>query len=228
MIKDNVEIIRCKDKKEASKKALELLLKTVDKDTLLFLSGGTSPDLLYQLIARDKKLRPGAIALIDERYGLPMHENSNEKMITDTGLVGYINNEGIAFYGVLKAGDMEKATDQYEQIVRDLFKKYSKKIAVMGIGADGHTAGIKPGLDYDHSRCVIAYNDINGHFGKRITLTLEALNEVNEFIILIFGEDKRGAFEKMFKEQNQVKLPAVFFTKTSARVTLLTDINLDS
>jgi len=81
MIKDNVEIIRCKDKKEASEKALELLSKAVDKDTLLFLSGGTSPDLLYQLIARDKKLRPGAIALIDERYGLRTRPSSARRVM---------------------------------------------------------------------------------------------------------------------------------------------------
>jgi len=228
MIKDNVEIIRCKDKKEASEKALELLSKAVDKDTLLFLSGGTSPDLLYQLIARDKKLRPGAIALIDERYGLPMHENSNEKMIESTGLVRHLNNEGIPYFKILKEDNMDIVAEQYEQTIQKLFKKFPKKLAVMGIGSDGHTAGIKPGLDYDHSRWVVAYDDINGPFGKRITLTFEALNEVNEFIIIVFGENKRAILEKMFQEQDIKSLPAAFYAKNSAKVIILTDINLDS
>lgn len=225
MIKKGIEIIQCKDKNEASKIALGIILGKIDRDTLLLLSGGTSPGLLYQLIARNETLEPGSVALIDERFGPPMHGNSNEKMIYETHLLEYLNSAGIPFYGVLKEEDLENVAEQYEETIRDLFKKYSKKVAVMGIGADGHTAGIKPGLSYDHSRWVIAYDDINGPFGKRITLTFEALNEVNEFIILIFGKDKRGVFEKMFKEQNQDKLPAVFFTTTS-KVTLLTDINL--
>ncbi len=225
MIKNGIEIIQCKDKNEASKNALAIISGKVDQETLLLLSGGTSPDLLYQLIARNGTLKPGSVALIDERFGLPMHESSNEKMIYETHLLKYLLTAGIPFYGVLKEEDLESVAEQYEETIRNLFNKYSKKVAVMGIGADGHTAGIKPGLNYDHSRWAIAYDDLNGPFGKRITLTFEALNEVNEFVILIFGEDKRAVFEKMFTEQNQDKLPAVFFTTTS-KVTLLTDINL--
>ena len=44
MLKNGVEFIHCEDKKEASKKALEILLKDADQNTLLLLSGGTSPD----------------------------------------------------------------------------------------------------------------------------------------------------------------------------------------
>lgn len=237
MIKNGIEIIQCRDKKEASKKASELLLRSVDQDTLLFLSGGTSPVLLYQLIARDKTLKPGVVALVDERFGPPMHANSNEKMIYESSLLEYLNSAGIPFYGILKEGDMGNVAEQYEKVIKDLSKKYSKKVAIMGVGADGHTASIKPGLDYDNGRLVVAYNDINGRFGKRITLTFEALDEVDEFIILIFGENKQSSSAaqtkkemliKMFQEQDAKSLPAVFYAKISAKVTILTDIDLSS
>lgn len=224
MTKDGVKIFRCKDKIEASRKALEFLLQTVSSDTLLLLSGGTSPDLLYRLIAKSKSLKPGAVALVDERFGQPMHPNSNERMITETGLVGYLNNEGIPFYKILKEGSMETATVQYEETIRNLFDKFPKKVAIMGIGADGHTAGIKPGLDYDHAKLVVSYDDKNGSFGKRITLTFDALSQIDEFIILVFGEEKREALEKMLQEQGQNKLPAVFYKKFPGKVIILTDI----
>lgn len=224
MIKNGIEIICCKDKNEASKRALETLLKEVDSSTLLFLSGGTSPDLLYQLIVQSKVLKPGAVALIDERLGLPMHDNSNEKMISDTKLLKYINNEGIPFYRILKNKDMETTSSEYEQTLKDLFKKFPKKIAIMGIGNDGHTAGIKPNLEYDHTKLVATYDDIDGSFGKRVTLTFEALSEIDEFIILVFGEDKKEALEKMFKEPDEKKIPAVFYANNPSKVTILTTL----
>lgn len=228
MIKNNIEIIKYKNKNEASKKALEFLLKAVDQNTLLLLSGGTSPDLLYQLITQDKTLQPGAVALVDERYGLPMHNNSNEKMIADTGLTSYLAVFEIPFYGILKEEDMVVAAEHYERIIVDLFKKFPKRVAVMGIGADGHTAGIKPNLEYNHKRLVVSYDDTKGSFGRRITLTFEALARVDEFIILVFGEDKKPALREMFLEKGKELIPAVFYAEYGVKVTLLTDIQIDS
>ncbi|MBI2330090.1 6-phosphogluconolactonase [Candidatus Daviesbacteria bacterium] len=224
MTKNDVKITRCKDKNEASQKALDLLITSVDSNTLLLLSGGASPDLLYQLIVQDNTLRPGAVALIDERFGVPMHDNSNEKMIAGTGLLAYINNEGIPFYGILKNSDMEIAARAYEQITKDLFRKFSKKIAIMGIGSDGHTAGIKPDLEYNHARWVVAYDDTAGSFGKRVTLTFEALSEIDEFTILVFGENKKEAFEKMFEESDEKKVPMAFYTNHPTKSTILTTL----
>ncbi|MBI2019170.1 6-phosphogluconolactonase [Candidatus Daviesbacteria bacterium] len=220
--KKNIQIVHCKDKIEASKKSLEHLLQIVDKNTLLFLSGGTSPDLLYQLIAQGDGFKAGAVALIDERYGEVMHDNSNEGMIAQTGLTDYINNVGIPCYKILQGKDLETTANEYEQVIKDLFAKYPKKIAVMGIGADGHTAGIKPGLDYDQSKLVVAFDD-KGAFGKRVTLTFKALEKIDEFVILAFGENKKESLQKVFTESDQKKLPASFYNKTTSLVAIYTD-----
>lgn len=223
MIKNDVKIIQFCDKNEASKKALDILLNNIDQTTLLLLSGGTSPDLLYQMIAKDKRLKPGAVAMIDERYGLPMHDNSNEKMITNTGLLDYFESEKVPVYRILKEGDMAGMAEQYEERIKELFAKFSKKVAVMGIGADGHTAGIKPNLNYDHTRLVVSYDDKEGLFGKRITLTFEALEQVDEFIVLAFGENKKLALQQMFIEKDKKVIPAAFYLEYSAKAVLLID-----
>ncbi len=225
MVKNDLKIIHCGDKNKASQKGLRLLLRDVDDHTLLLLSGGTSPDLLYRLIAQDKTLKPGAVALIDERFGLPMHDNSNEKMIAGTNLLEYFNNQGVPFYGMLKPGEMEDVAEAYGQVVQDLFGKFPKKAAITGIGSDGHTAGVKPGLDYDHTKLVVAYNDA-GSFGKRIILTFEALSKINEFLVLAFGEEKKQALQSMFSNEDKKYLPVVFYTKIPAKTFLLTDVNL--
>lgn len=222
----NIKIINCKDKDKASKEVLEILLEDINQDTLLLLSGGTSPDLLYKCIVKNGTLKPGAVALIDERFGAPLHNNSNEKMIAETGLLEYFNKAGIEFHFILSNEEMEESAFKYEQIIKDLFRKFPKKVAVMGIGADVHTAGMKPGLEYDHTRFVVSYDDVNGPFGKRISLTFDALAEIGEFIILTFGENKKEALEKMFQEKDQQQFPAVFFTKIPAKVILITDVDL--
>jgi 6-phosphogluconolactonase/glucosamine-6-phosphate isomerase/deaminase len=35
---------------------------------VLFLSGGSTPKTLYEILAKEQKLKAGAVALIDERF----------------------------------------------------------------------------------------------------------------------------------------------------------------
>src|SRR5580698_7247920 len=64
----------------------EILYDIVDRKTVLYLSGG-SMQALYEQLAREEIFLPGAVGLIDERFGEPMHLNSNEKMISETRLL---------------------------------------------------------------------------------------------------------------------------------------------
>src|SRR5579859_2388338 len=79
----------------------EELYKRTDSKTVLFLSGGKTPKPLYETIAQEKIIKPAVIALVDERYGKPMHKNSNEKMISETGLLAYTSSRNIPFYPIL-------------------------------------------------------------------------------------------------------------------------------
>lgn len=213
----SLQIITSTDKNISSQKALEALEKMVDENTLLLLSGGTSPDELYELMAKNASLRPGAVAMIDERYGARMHAGSNEMMMPDMG---------VRFYPVLQDGlDLAQTASRYEKILRELFVKYPKKVAVVGIGADGHTSGIKPGLEYDHSRWVVGYDDVNGVFGKRVTTTFEYLEQIDRFILLAFGEGKRPALQKVLAGVDPQIMLSGFYTKTHKRITLFTDID---
>lgn len=214
----SLQIITSTDKHISSQKALEALEKIVDENTLLLLSGGTSPDELYKLMADDIKIKPGAVAMIDERFGVRMHADSNESMMPDLG---------VKFYPILQEDlNLEQTASRYEKILRDLFLKYPKKVAVMGIGVDGHIAGIKPSLEYDHTRWVVGYDDTNGVFGKRVTTTFECLEQIDQFILLAFGETKRPALQKVLAGVDPQIMPAGFYADTDRKVILFTDINI--
>lgn len=95
-----IEIV--KNPKHGIEVAKRILYKTVDSKTALFLSGGTTPKPLYTKLAHEKKLNPGVVALIDERYGSHLHLNSNERMIKEAGLLDYLASQKIPYYGVLQ------------------------------------------------------------------------------------------------------------------------------
>lgn len=210
----------------------EILYSLVDLQTALFLSGGRTPRDLYVSLTLDKKLHPGAVALVDERYGQVSHKFSNERMIRETGLWDYFFKNNVPVHGILKEniplGETAKA---YEKTLWDLFKHFSKRVAILGIGLDGHTAGL-PALNakvkvqnskvYNTKKLVVCYHDTLGEYGERITLTFRALAMIDFLIILVFGEDKKNALKLMVQEGSEEEIPARFFRRPEiAKKTLL-------
>lgn len=232
--KSGLSVIRVKTKEEGLSLAKEVIYKVVDKKTLLFLSGGTTPKPLYELLSKEKKLKVGAVALVDERYGEVNHPNSNEKMIREAGLVSYIQNLNVRFYPILENKDFEKTAKDYDETVRLLLSKFPKSVGIFGMGNDGHTAGIAPNKDYftnplfgkDQENLFVSYFDDGKNFqtgfGKRITLTFKAMEMLDFLIILAFGENKKMAFSEMFKQGTLEEIPSRFYLKPSiAKKTLL-------
>jgi len=191
-----IEIVN--NPKQGIEVAKRILYKTVDPKTALFLSGGTTPKPLYKALAEEKKLHVGAVAMVDERYGAPLHKNSNERMIRETGLL------------VLHP----RGAKQYDKTVRGLFAKFEKHIAIMGIGEDGHIAGLPAKSQISNLKSqnyVIGISDFPGEFKERITLTFKALSEMDLLIVLVFGSEKKNALKLMFTQGSEEEIPARFF-----------------
>lgn len=204
-----------KDQGEGSKLAKQILYETCDKNTALFLSGGKTPRPLYKQLAKEKKLKVGAVAMVDDRYSL--HEQySNEFMIKDSGLIKFLESRNIAFYSILKFGlNRVQTAREYESDVRFLFEQYKKKIAILGIGSDGHIASITSTLnDLNHlsDQLVIDIRNFPAEIRERITLTLSAISKMDLIIVLSFGIEKREGIKTAIK---------VFFNGEISRKTIL-------
>ncbi len=227
---------------EGFRLAREILSATVDRRTVLYLSGGRTPKDLYKNLANDRKLVPGAIALIDERYGSKFHNNSNEKMIKDTGFLPYSEDRNIPFYPILQEPQLDLATtaDNYDMTVRYLFSGFPKSVAILGIGLDGHTAGIagnRPQLlgqegfdnplfnELHKNNFVSSFSDLEGPFKERVTLTFLGLSMVDLYIVLLFGEDKKQALKLVFSEGTEEDIPGRFFKRPdiAKRTLFITD-----
>lgn len=235
--RQGIKLLRTKTAKDAFEAAKKIIYGSCDSRTALFLSGGSTPRNLYRSIAQEKKLTVGAVGMVDERYGEKWHEASNEKMIRDEGLLKYFENRKIRFYSILEQEeDLENTALQYDETLRYLLSYFPKSIAILGIGADGHTAGLPAGnqiskeiLD-DPSSLAVGYSDKN-KYGDRITMTFLALARVDVLLLLVLGTEKREALKIMFDpsagsgQADIEEIPARFYLKPeiAVKTILITD-----
>jgi len=222
-----IQIIKVKDPLLGNFRANSLLRIFVDSQTLLALSGGRSPNY-NQMIVLPRNIIPGAACLVDERYGSVGHAGSNELLLERSGLVDFLKSKNIELHNVLSVLPFEETAFDYDRRLRELFVKYEKKVAIMGIGNDLHTAGIfANSLAIDSPKYVVS-QVVDDEFPKRITMTFKALARFNAFIILAFGQEKKEVFKKLLEDglEDIRKYPAVFFKKTAIKSYLITDISL--
>src|SRR3989344_6111836 len=238
-----IQIVKVKDRDEGNLRAHEILQKVVDSRTLLALSGGTSPDYRVMLATTEgtenattegtelgyestkESVIPGAVCVVDERWGVRKHSDSNEYLMEKAGLVEYLKSRKIGFHNIQWHGDFASDVCDYDGFVRKLFEKFPKKVGVMGIGTNLHTAGIFPNSAAVHSPNYVVGVEVDDKFPKRITMTLKALGEFDNFIILAFGGEKRAALLRLFNEGegDMQSYPAIFYRKAKIKSYLITD-----
>lgn len=223
-----IDLVRVGNSDEAQVKAHDLLKTLVDGQTLLALSGGRTPDYRKMLVD-PADIIPGAICVVDERYGEPFHEKSNELVLKNYGVKNWVDDKCIESHKILSGKDFEQTGEEYNTVIEDLFKRFDKRVGVMGIGADLHTAGILPHSEATKSsKYVVAQEVDDDNYKKRITITLRALGEFDAFVVMALGEEKEEAVKKMLdeKENDIEKYPAVFYRKSKIKSYLITDIDL--
>lgn len=229
-----IQICTVPDSKAGTELLKEIVYAIVDQKTALYLSGGNTPKLFYQALAREEKLTPGVVGLIDERYGTPMHETSNEKMIGQTGLVKYLSILDIPYYTYLHGVSIEQTAERYDELYRSLNAVYRKSVGILGIGNDGHTAGIAPDrFDFQNrlfdsinrNEMVSWFDDTTGPFGKRVTLTFLGLTMLDFLIVLVFGEEKKRSLSELFEAGTEKDIPARFYKRIdiATKTLLITD-----
>jgi 6-phosphogluconolactonase/glucosamine-6-phosphate isomerase/deaminase len=128
----------------------------------------------------------------------------------------------IPFYPVLaEKRTREKTAEAYERDIAEVMAHYQKRIALLGIGLDGHTAGLPVGnakFKLQNSKVygeylVVDYKDSSGIYGERVTMTFAALAHLDLLIVLVFGADKQKALELVFSEGTDADIPGRFYKR---------------
>jgi 6-phosphogluconolactonase/glucosamine-6-phosphate isomerase/deaminase len=229
-----ITVCNVQDKTSGVELIKELLYDMVDRKTMVYLSGG-SMQTLYEQLAKEERLIPGAVGLIDERFGEPMHLASNEKMITETRIFKYLTFRDIPFYPILQKGkNREEVAAAYDEKVRSLHTTFQKHIGILGIGPDGHTSSVIPNrpdfhdpwFDPERQHLLVSeFNDPNSHYKERVGMTFLGLSMLDVLIIAAFGDSKQPMFEAMFSDGSEEDIPARFFKRPeiAKKTILITD-----
>jgi len=206
----SIPIIR-KEKVPLQTELITVLANTIsshpEQPVLFLYSGGSSLQLMTDFYDATKNLDLSNLifAPVDERKD---ENSSNAGAFQKMSVFKKFEEKGANFVQLNDfAIDLATAADQYNEQIRILFEDVLKhdgiSISLLGMGADGHTAGIFPypenpeffeNMFVNTDRYVVGYNvgDKNPH-KERITLTLIALRNVDYTFVYVVGEDKREA-----------------------------------
>ncbi len=155
----------------------------------LVLAGGTTPRRCYEILA-GLEVEWGRVAVLfgDERCVAPDHPDSNYRMASEALLSRVA--PATVFRIPAELGPEEGARD-YERIVESVAPL---DFVLLGVGEDGHVASLFPGHPLLMATGLTAgIRDSPKPPPERVTLTLGAIREARQVLILATGEGKADA-----------------------------------
>jgi 6-phosphogluconolactonase len=204
-------------------------------EVFVTLSGGGTPQRLFQLLARP----PYQISIPwdvihfywgDERCVPPEHPESNfgqvKKILLDRVPVRLENIHRVN--GELTP---EKAAENY---LRQLAKNGTAEqpwpkmdYTLMGMGADGHTASLFPRKENPEEKIspvITVSAEYEGRPAERVTLTPEVFNTSRNVVFLVTGADKATALSAVLNEPfDPINFPAQRIQPASGTLTWMVD-----
>jgi len=192
----------------------------------LVLSGGSTPRLLYEELARQpisKRIEWPKTYIFwgDERYVPVNHPESNYGLAL-RALVSKVNIPPENVHRILtESVSASAAAVAYEETLRYFFRtpvgnednRYfpSFDLVLLGLGQDGHTASLFPGdaaLEEKY-RWVVGVDSASASPPvPRITLTFPVLNRADCIIFLVSGSRKKEVFEEIMNNPETTAYPA--------------------
>lgn len=193
---------------EAVSEALRQDLAAQER-VLLLLSGGSTPIPFFQALARQAlPWERVDITLADERWVKESQEASNAGLVRRHLLQG---NAAAANFIPLTTDD-ETPEQGVEAVTRRIETlPWPASLAVLGMGADGHTASLFPdsreldlGLTTDAP--VLAVRTPSQPL-PRITLSADRLHQARRHLLHITGDEKRSVLARALSGDDSRELP---------------------
>jgi 6-phosphogluconolactonase/glucosamine-6-phosphate isomerase/deaminase len=188
------------------------------RTVLWLLSGGSAMEVAVAAaqVLEGENLSGLMVSLIDERYGQVGHADSNWHQLSAAGF----RLTGATLHPVLTGAPAAQTASDYEAWLRAQFDIADFRLGLLGIGGDGHTAGILP-----HSPAVTAPGLVYAYAGpdyQRITLTGRALARLSEAVVYVAGQSKWPLLDQLETVLDPADQPAQLL-KAVPRLTLYTD-----
>lgn len=171
------------------------------------LAGGETPRPLYELLAREYRTAISwdrvEVCFGDERCVPPHNPASNFRLAWST-LLAQVPVPEERIHRISGELGPDPAARDYDTRLRRLFDGDAATptfdVAVMGVGADGHTASLFPGEPATEERrqwAAPALAPVGTKVRERVTLTLPVLNRARMVLFLCAGAEKRDVVTRI-------------------------------
>jgi len=179
------------------------------RKVLWFLSGGSSIPIAVHVRSNlnNLDLNNLTVMLLDERYGKDGHAESNWKQLKDAGF----DFSGLNAIPVLRAMPLEETTVRFQEELSRQLGQADFKLALAGIGPDGHTSGILPNSPALDAPGLAAH--YQGLDYQRITTTPRALAQLDEAVVGLSGDQKQPLINQLQQDVPAEKMPAQLLKK---------------
>jgi len=220
------------DAAEVARAAAEHFVSLNPKSVAL--SGGSTPRVLYELLADPSQPFRAQISwddthffFSDERHVAPDHPDSNYRMVNEA----LFSRVPLPPQNVHRIpAEIPNAEDAAENYEADLLKSFGAAIpafdlVLLGLGEEGHTASLfphSPALK-ETKRLVVApwVEKLNTY---RITMTLPLLNNGKSVVFLVTGASKAEILREVINTKRNPDLyPAQAISPTNGAVSWLVD-----
>jgi 6-phosphogluconolactonase/glucosamine-6-phosphate isomerase/deaminase len=166
-----------------------------NKRVLWLVSGGSNIPASAQImdnIPPELKQNLGVMPA-DERYGPPGHDDSNWTQLMKAGFKA---RQATTLPVLQDDLSFEQTIDSYNKLAKKAFSDHQVIIAQLGIGDDGHIAGILPGSPAAADSRALAAGYRSPPL-SRLTLTFSGLRRVNAAYTFAFGNTKQQALSSL-------------------------------
>jgi len=203
-------------KTEGASEAAKHVAATIDHElkqhrkVLWLVSGGSAIDIQVNVMSllsksHERYIENLTILPVDERYGPFDHKDSNAAQLGQAGF----NPTPALWLDVLSDNlSFEQTVSRYDALAKKLIEKSDYVVATLGLGTDGHTAGIlpqSPAIKEDMASVVgYIWRDY-----KRMTISPTVFMRIDAAYVFAYGDKKQEALQRLFNNSESVsKLPA--------------------
>ncbi len=200
------------------------------------LSGGSTPKVLYALLAENPALRNSLpwdkmkVFFGDERHVGPGHADSNFQMASDT-ILSKVPLQPKQIHRIKgEYPDTAQAAVEYEATIQREFGLKAGEfprfdLVLLGMGSEGHTLSLFPGTKALHeTQRIVTRNWVGKLYTERITLTAPAANNAANIIFMIAGADKACALKAVLEGLHEPEqLPAQMIQPSNGKLLWLVD-----
>jgi 6-phosphogluconolactonase len=183
------------------------------------LSGGSTPKLLFELLADPNEPFRDQIPWSnihffwsDERHVPPDHPDSNYRMAKEAMLAHVPVPQHNIHRVPSENPNATEAATEYEQTLIEITQQSLPQLdlIMLGLGTDGHTASIFPGSEVLHeTKRLVAAAWVEKFQTYRITMTLPLLNNGACVVFLVSGSEKAQIVKEVLEDPEKYPAHAV-------------------